>query len=237
MKKLGLIGGTGPESTLIYYREIEQGVQKQIGKPYFPPMTIESLSVFNVLDFCSNSDYEGLTEYLVNGFRNLAAAGCNFGALTGITPHIVIDRVKERSPLPIVSMIDTAADFALKKGYTEIGLIGTYPTMSGSFFQKSFLKKGIHVISPHEDEMQYIGSKIETELEYGRVISETRQQIMKIVERMQKEERIQAVVLGCTELPLLFKDAESPAETIDVMTVHIEALIHMILEEENISDE
>lgn len=237
MKKLGLIGGIGPESTLIYYHEIEQGVQKQIGKPYYPPMTIESLSVFDVLDFCRRDDYEGLTVYLVRGFQNLAAAGCDFGAFTGITPHIVIDRVREQSPLPIVSMIDTAADFALQRGYTKVGLIGTYPTMSGHFFQKSFGEKGIRVICPHEDEMQYIGRKIETELEYGRVMEETRRKIMKIVERMQKEEHIQAAVLGCTELPLLFKDAESPVETIDVMAVHIEALIRMILEENDVSEE
>ncbi|MBB5182639.1 aspartate/glutamate racemase family protein [Catenisphaera adipataccumulans] len=232
MKKLGLIGGTGPESTLIYYKNIEQGVQKKIGKPYFPPMTIESLSVFEVLRYCDTGDYQGLTEYLVQGFQALAAAGCDFGAFTGITPHIVIDKVKEKSPIPIVSMIDTAADDALMKGYTNVGLIGTYPTMSGHFFQENFKKKGIQVVCPHEDEMRLIGNKIETELEYGKVIPETRDRVIEIVRRMQEEEHIQAVVLGCTELPLLFKEAKCPVETIDVLAVHLEALIRMILEQQ-----
>lgn len=234
MNKLGLIGGIGPESTLMYYRSIEQGVQEKIGKPYFPPMTIESLSVFEVLHFCNAGDYEGLTEYLTGGFRNLAAAGCDFGALTGITPHIVIDQVREKSPIPIVSIIDTAADYALRKGFTRVGLIGTYPTMSGDFFQKNFEKKGIRVICPHEDEMRFIGNKIETELEYGKVIPETRDHVMTIVKRMQKEEQIQAIVIGCTELPLLFRDAKSPVEAIDAMAVHIETLIRMILGQQNI---
>jgi aspartate racemase len=229
MKKLGLIGGTGPESTLMYYKSIEQGVQEAIGKPCFPHMTIESLSVFEVLRFCDEGDYEGLTEYLAEGFRNLAAAGCDFAALTGITPHIVFDRVREKSPIPLVSIIDVAADHASRKGFDRVGLVGTYPTMSGTFFQESFRKKGIDVVRPHEDEMRYIEAKIETELEYGRVVPETRSHVMGIVERMQKEDQIQAVVVGCTELPLLFNNAESPVKAIDVMQIHIETLIRMIL--------
>lgn len=233
MKKLGLIGGTGPESTLMYYKSIEQGVQEKVGKPFFPHMTIESLSVFEVLHFCDAGDLEGLAGYLAEGFRNLAAAGCDFAALTGITPHIVIDRVRERSPIPIVSIIDTAADYASAKGFTRVGLLGTYPTMSGTFFQENFRRKGIDVVRPHEDEMRFIGEKIETELEYGRVVPETRGRVMEIVRRMRDDEQIQAVVVGCTELPLLFKDAESPVEKIDVMEVHIDALIRMILEQQS----
>jgi aspartate racemase len=233
LKKLGLIGGTGPESTLIYYRNIEQGVQEKMGMPYFPHMTIESLSVFEVLHFCNIADYSGLTDYLTKGFQSLAAAGCDFGALTGITPHIVIDRVKEKSPIPIVSMLDTAADYASSKDFTKVGLIGTYPTMSGNFFQENFNKRGILVARPHEDEMRFIGNKIEEELEYGRVVPETRDHVLQIIGRMQKEDQIQAVVVGCTELPLLFKDAKIPVETIDVMAVHIDALIQMILEEQS----
>lgn len=231
MKKLGLIGGTGPESTLMYYKNIEQGVQEKIGKPCFPHMTIESLSVFEVLHYCDAGDYDGLTEYLSEGFRNLAAAGCDFAAFTGITPHIVIDRVRKKSPIPIISIIDTAADYAASKGYSRVGLIGTYPTMSGSFFQNTFAGKGIDVIRPHEEEMRFIENKIETELEYGRAIPLTRKQVFKIVERMKNEDHIQAIVVGCTELPLLFTDAQSPVEAIDVMTIHIDALIRMIMEQ------
>lgn len=80
MRKLGLIGGTGPESTIEYYKGIEYGVQKESGRNFFPNLTIESLSVFDVLGFCAEEDYDGLTEYLLKGIGNLAGAGAEFAA-------------------------------------------------------------------------------------------------------------------------------------------------------------
>ncbi len=85
MKKLGLIGGTGPESTIEYYKGITGGVQQRVGRPYFPRLTIESLSVFDVLGYCEKKDYSGLTQYLLSGFQSLAAAGAECAALTGCT--------------------------------------------------------------------------------------------------------------------------------------------------------
>ena len=97
-KKLGLIGGTGPESTIIYYRELEDKVCEAKGGAYFPPMTIESLSVYRVLGYCQNQDLDGLAAYLLSGIQSLAAAGADAAAFTGITPHIVYGRVAEKAP-------------------------------------------------------------------------------------------------------------------------------------------
>ena len=110
MKKLGLIGGTGPESTIEYYRQIEYGVQAKTGR--FPHLAIESLSVFDVLRFCDEKDYAGLTAYLLKGFQALADAGADFACLTGITPHIVFDEISEKSPIPIISIVETACERA-----------------------------------------------------------------------------------------------------------------------------
>lgn len=78
MKKLGLIGGIGPESTIEYYRSIEYGVQKKSGQNFFPNITIESLNVFDVLNLCKKQDYDGLTDYLLNGINQLSAAGVQY---------------------------------------------------------------------------------------------------------------------------------------------------------------
>ena len=107
MKKLGLIGGTGPESTIIYYRALTQGVLERTGA--LPRLVIESLSVYEVLDFCRKGDLEGLTAYLVHGVQNLTAAGADCAAFTGITPHIVFDRVQAQSPIPIIGIPETKA--------------------------------------------------------------------------------------------------------------------------------
>lgn len=231
MNKLGLIGGTGPESTIEYYKGIEYGVQQKAGRSFFPNLTIESLSVFDVLEFCGKQDYAGLTAYLLKGIRNLAAAGANYAALTGITPHIVFEELSKASPIPLISMVDTARDYAAAQGYKKICLLGTLPTMEGEFFQSSFAKCGIEVVTPNAEERNYIGTKIETELEFGKVLPETQQKFKEIAERIIKEEQVQAIVLGCTELPLIFKSVELPVPYIDVMQVHINTLVDLILPE------
>lgn len=229
MRKLGLIGGTGPESTIEYYKGIEYGVQKMSGRNFFPNLAIESLSVFDVLGFCAREDYDGLTEYLLKGIGNLAGAGAEFAALTGITPHVVFDRLAAASPIPLISMVDTARDYASGQGLEKVCLLGTLPTMSGSFFQDSFAARGIEVATPTEDEQRYIGSKIESELELGIVDPVTQREFHRIAERTIREEGTQAVVLGCTELPLIFGGIELAVPCIDVMQVHIQTLVSMIL--------
>ena len=229
MKKLGLIGGTGPESTLEYYRQIEYGVREKTGR--FPNLVIESLSVFDVLRFCAEKDDAGLAAYLLGGFQCLHDAGADFACLTGITPHIVFDQLSERAPLPLVSIVDTACERAVERGYSKIALLGTYPTMTGTFFQKPFAARGIRVVTPSEAEMRYIGEKIETELELARIVPETQRNLRGIADRLAAEEQAQAIVLGCTELPLILNDSLTAVPCLDVMRIHIEKLISMISED------
>ena len=229
MRKLGLIGGTGPESTVTYYRQIAYGVQEKTGR--FPKLCIESLSVFEVLRFCEKQDFAGLADYLLKGFQCLADAGADFACLTGITPHVVFEEVAARSPIPVVSIVETACAYALQQGYRKIALLGTYPTMRGDFFPEPFRANGIEVITPTEPEMQYIGEKIETELELGTVRPETPKRFCEIVERLAREEGAEAIVLGCTELPMILNGDLLSVPCVDVMEIHIQKLISMILED------
>ncbi len=229
MSKIGLIGGTGPESTLIYYKELVYGVHHKANTAYFPNLVIESLSVFDVLKYCEDKNYEGLIAYLIQGIQNLAAAGAEYAALTGITPHIVFEQLQELSPIPLVSIIDAARDYACSCGYKRLALLGTYPTMTGDFFQKSFLKSGIDIVTPNREEMEYIGEKIESELELGVISPDTQERFKNIIERMIRDETIDGVVLGCTELPLIFRGIAVQVPYIDVMTVHINKLVDIAI--------
>lgn len=105
MKKPGLVGGMGPESTIPYYHDIVYGVQEKVGKEFFPNLTIESVNVFEVLQFCKEEDYDGLTKYLMNAINNLIKSGADFVALSANTPHIVFDRLQEQATVPLVSII------------------------------------------------------------------------------------------------------------------------------------
>ena len=227
MKKLGLIGGTGPESTLIYYKTITSQVEKKTGK--FPYLTIESLSVFDVLQYASSNDWGGLSEYLLEGFEHLAAAGCEFAALTGITPHAVLDEIRKRAPIPVISMIDTTAQALNKQAISSVLLLGTKPTMSGTFVTKPLERQGIRVFVPEPDIQEQINDHIENELEIGLVKESTQEFFKPYCQEALKRSPVQAIILGCTELPLAFKDLFLPVPTVDVMDVHIRTLIDMLL--------
>lgn len=232
MKKLGLIGGTGPESTVPYYRGIVYGVQSRVGEKFFPNLTIESVNVFDVLAMCDKKDYKALIDYLMVAINNLQASGAEFAALTGNTPHIVFDELQSRSPIPLVSIIETACAETMRRNIVKVGLLGTIFTMNGDFFKRPFVNNHIEVITPNAEEKQFINQKIERELELGIVKEETAAVFMKIVQRMKEEDGIQAIILGCTELPLLFNGREIQVACLDTMQIHLQTLIDMIVEGE-----
>lgn len=230
MKKLGLVGGMGPESTIPYYHDIVYGVQERMGKDFFPNLAIESVNVFEVLSLCGGRKYEELTDYLMRAIHNLAAGGADFIALSANTPHIVFDRLQERSPLPLISIVEAARDETVRQNLHKVGLLGTVFTMTEDFFKEPFYRKNIEIITPTAEEMEYVNSRISSELEYGIVNPETLRGFQKIIERMRQEDGIEAVILGCTELPLLLNDAVSPVPCLDTMKIHIRRLIDCILE-------
>lgn len=229
MKKLGLVGGMGPESTIPYYRGIVYGVRERMGEGVMPLLSMESVNVFDIQTFCNEGQYEELTEYLLTAVRNLAAAGADFAALSANTPHIVFDRLKERSPIPLISIVEAACEEAKRLGLTRIGLMGTVFTMQGSFFQAPFEKNGIRVVTPGAEEMEYINRKIYTELEFADVKEETQAGLVSIIRRMVQEDGIEAVVLGCTELPLALNDRISPVPCLDTLKIHVQTLVEEIV--------
>lgn len=230
MKKLGLIGGTGPESTVPYYQGIVYGVQEKVGEKFFPNLTIESVNVFDVLQLCSEEKYDELTDYLMTAINNLVNSGADFVALSANTSHIVFDRLQEKSPVPLVSIVEATKDEALRLNKNKLGLFGTIFTMKGEFFKKPFIDSNIEIILPTEEEMEYINHKISTELELGIVKEETQRNFCEIIERMKNENGIEAIILGCTELPLILNDEVSPIQCLDTMKIHINTLIDMIVE-------
>lgn len=233
MNKLGLIGGIGPESTVLYYKEIVSAVQQAEGRPFFPNLTIESLNVFKILSYCSTKDYYGLIDYVGKGIANLAGAGADFAALTGNTPHLVFDELQRRSPIPLVSSVEVTCQAAVAAGMKQVALLGTIFTMEEDFFKAPFRRHGIRVVIPTAEERGFMKEAIEKELEFGIVREETQAKLGDIARRLARQEGAEAVILGCTELPLAFKDVSSPVPYLDTMRLHIAELVRQILAAES----
>lgn len=231
LKKLGLIGGTGPESTLVYYRRIIEGVQAATRPDLLAPMTIESLSAFDVFEFAGREDWDGLADYLLSGVKRLEAAGAEVASLTANTPHVVFDRLAEKSPLPLVSSVESTRREIRARGASSVVLLGTEFTMVGDFLSGPLRADGINVAVPNADEIAYIQDKIASELEFGVVRDDTREGFCDIIRRLAADDGGELVILGCTELPLLLDDSTSPVPTLDTMDPHIEDLVRVALGE------
>lgn len=230
MKKLGLVGGTGPESTVMYYRGIIEGVSAIEGAEVLPRLSIESLSVFDVFRFCNAQDFEGLADYFAEAIECLVASGAEIASLTANTPHIIFDELVERSPIPLVSVVEATRDVAVERGLAKVGLLGTEFTMVNDFFRKPFEEAGIEVVIPEADDVAFIQDKIATELEFGVVKEETARRFVEIIEDLVTREKIEQVILGCTELPLILNDDVSPVPCLDTTEVHIRALVSAVTE-------
>src|SRR5688572_17467872 len=146
MTTVGLVGGLGPESTIDYYRRILDAWAK-VDPSTAPSVIIDSLDVQRALRLVER-DRPALTEYLFTSLRRLAGAGADFAAMTANTPHIVFDELAARSPIPLVSIVETCARDAEQRSLRRLALIGTRFTMEAAFYPDVFARHGIAVVTP-----------------------------------------------------------------------------------------
>lgn len=156
-------------------------------------------------------------------------SGADFAVMTGNTPHIIFDQVEEQSPIPLISIVDSTRKEVEQQNFRKILLLGTRFTMTEDFFKKPFVQEGIELITPNENEIDYIDNKISKELEVGIINPDTQAEFIKIIERAKVEEGVQAVILGCTELPLILTDDVATILYMDTQKIHVKAIIDEIL--------
>ncbi|MDE5843806.1 MAG: amino acid racemase [Muribaculaceae bacterium] len=229
MKKVGLLGGMGPESTIAYYHDIVFGVQAATGKQFFPDLSIESLNLFEIVKLCKEQKYNTLVNLFKTAVERLAASGADFAVLTANTSHIVFDQLQTVSPLPLLSIVEVTCDEAQRRSIKKIGLLGTCFTMEEDFFKKPFRERGIDIIVPDKPEIDYVSDKIYSELEFGVVKESTRARLQQIISEMKERDNIEAIILGCTELPLILNDENSPVPCLDTMKIHVQRIVEEIL--------
>jgi aspartate racemase len=230
MKIPGIVGGIAPESTVDYYRRILAAYREHVPDGSAPAMLINSIDLKRMLGLIGAGEIAAVTEYLLEEIRRLARAGADFGLLASNTPHLVFDDLSERSPIPLVSIVEAARDAALAQGITRAGLFGTRFTMEARFYPDVFARAGIAVIAPAEDERAYIHERYMSELVNAQFLGETRSRLLAIAERMRRDEGAEAIILGGTELPLLLRDAEiGSLRFLDTTQIHVERIVERIL--------
>ena len=225
VKKIGLVGGTGPESTLMYYKELNDRIDDASENSEMPEIAIESVNFRKVWGMVERSEYNELSDHLTDLINNLKASGAEVISLTAVTMHIVFDEIRKKTGCDLIGIPEAVSEYALSKGYKKVGLLGTVFTMEKDYMKKPFLDSGIGVYVPNEEEKALIGKRILEELEKGIVKESTLKEFQDIIGRMRKDHGIEAVILGCTELPLLLNRDNCPVDVLDSVEIHINKLI------------
>ena len=229
MKTLGLIGGIGPGSTIDYYRLLTaQYREKADGE--LPPVIINSVELKRIIGWMSAGEHDKLTDYLAEEIEKLQRAGVDFAALTSTTVHIVFDELQQRTSLPLISMVEATCERAQSLGFKSVGLFGTRYTMQGSFYPKVFARTDMNLITPTEEEQNYIHEKYYGELLKDLFLPETHARFLRIAEEMKVRDGVEAVILGGTEIPLLLRAEEhNGIKLLDTTRIHVDRLISEML--------
>jgi aspartate racemase len=230
MKSIGMIGGIGPESTIDYYRLFIAAYQERKPDGSYPPLLINSIDMSKMLDLVGAGDLAGLADYLLEEIGRLARAGATLGLLASNTPHIVFDDLQRVSPIPLLSIVETACQAATEQQLKRVGLFGTRFTMQGGFYQQVFEREGIGLIVPEAAEQEYIHTCYMTELVKGVFREEARERFVAIARRLREQQTIEGLILGGTELPLLLRDATGvDIPMLDTARLHVERAVSELL--------
>ena len=221
MKKIGLIGGTSPESTLLYYRYLIDLSREKLPENVYPEILIYSVNFDFVVSNMRNGETEKVVEKFNEILRLFESAGIEVASLTANTMHLLFDRLETK--IEMVHIVDAVRDYAEKKGYRRLVLFGTLRTMKSDLYPSRM--EGFEIIVPDEEDGKEINDII-FEITSKGVSEDIEERALKIAEKYSKMG--DAIILGCTELPLVLND--KGFEVIDTVMVHAQEIFRRAVE-------
>jgi len=228
MKKVGIVGGIGPASTLDYYSGIIRGVRTKQGGEDYPEIIIYSINMTKMLALVSREDRGALVTMLLTAVDALSAAGADFAVIASNTPHIVFEQVRRQSALPLISIVEATCMQAQTQKVKKAVIIGTRFTMGSGLYAEALDKYHITAVVPTESEQEAIHGMIFPKLEDGIVDQEDKQKMLGMIEELLSKHHADALVLGCTELPLMIKDRDVDAIVLNTTQIHIDAIVNAV---------
>ena len=221
-KRIGILGGLTPESTVPYYMHIIHRYEDMFHNHAYPEVVIFSVSFQRFDDWMKVEDWESMELELAKGLHALHGAGADFAVIATNTMHNLYDKLDRRNIIPLLSLVDATGAAVKKAGIKKVGLIGTKFAMNKPYYREGLAKYSIKAVVPDEEDQAYIGKVIFEELSYGILKGESRKGYLEIMERL-KEKGAKGVILGCTEIPLLIKQEHTRIPVFDTTTIHAEA--------------
>jgi aspartate racemase len=223
-KRIGILGGMSPESTIAYYEYITRTYTERYGDYGYPEIIIYSVSFQPYVDWPNQGRWDLVAQGLTQAAQKLEAAGADLILIATNTMHLVFDQVQASVQTPMLSLLDAVAEAILARGLETVGLLGTRFTMEKSFYQDALARRGVTVLVPDAADREVVNAVIYDELVAGKIRDESRVAFAAIVRRL-AERGAEGVILGCTEIPLLIGEADVALPLFDTTAIHAEAAL------------
>lgn len=222
MRTLGLLGGMSWESTIPYYRIINQTVKEKLGGLHSAKIVLFSIDFDEMAQLQHAGDWDGAAAMLCRAAQGLRAAGAESIVICTNTMHKVAEQVERAAGIPLLHVVDVVSDELYRRGLKKIGLLGTRFTMEQDFYRNRLWANGIEAIVPNADDRDTIHRVIYEELCKGVVREESRKAYREIIARL-IEDGAQGIVLGCTEIAMLIGPNDCAVPTFDTTEIHARA--------------
>jgi len=229
-KRIGIIGGMSPESTIAYYQHITHTYTARFGDYGYPEIIIYSVSFQPYVDWPHQDRWDLVAQGLRDAAQKLAGAGADVILIATNTMHFVFEEVQAGVTVPMISLLDAVGDAIKARGLQTVGLLGTRFTMDKSFYRDALARRGIAVLVPESEDRTTVDRVIYDELVAGAIRAESRDAVVQIIRKLATR-GAEGVILGCTELPLLVDEAGAGLPLFDTTRLHAEAALNYALGE------
>jgi aspartate racemase len=229
MKTIGLLGGMSWESSIEYYRIINQTVKSRLGGLHSAQCLMFSVDFSEIEQLQHAGDWTTLTHLMITAVHRLEAGGADFTVICTNTMHRMAEAIEAATNIPLLHIADATAGAIKAQGITQVGLLGTRFTMEGDFYRVRLEERhGLRVLIPQEKERESVHRIIYDELVQGIIRDASRQTYLDVIKNLQAS-GAQGVVLGCTEIPMLVKQSDVAIPIFDTTAIHAQAAVDLAL--------
>lgn len=225
MKTIGLLGGMSWESTLGYYRKINEGVKDALGGLHSAKIVLYSVDFEPIEQLQHAGDWDGTAKILCEAAKNIQAAGADILLICTNTMHKVAPEIEAAIQIPLLHIADATAEVLVNEGIKSVGLLGTAFTMEQDFYKGRLTNKyGLQVLVPDESDRALVHKVIYKELCLGKVESNSKAEYLRIIDALAAK-GAEAVILGCTEIGMLVNQEDTTVRLLDTTEIHAEKAV------------
>ena len=228
MKTIGMIGGTGWPSTLEYYRIINQETNRRLDGLNSAKIILTSFNYAEIDKLNKKEDHAGIYKLVLESAQKLRKCSVDCIVICANTLHQYVEELQKETGLKVVHIADATAMEIKRKGLSKIGLLGTRLTMEMDFYTRHLKEKGIESVVPPKPDREFIHNAIMNELLKEVFKKETKEKFLNIINELAMK-GAQGIVLGCTEIPLLIKQEDTPLPVFNTLEIHAIAAVDFAL--------